>query len=164
MLDCRHRLPCKKLCRNWGHSGVFWFVWQTSQCWWGLLQLLLCQLCCPSCHLVVCQDLSKSWNVHIYIACLARLKKVLTLLLLTLCLSTYSLSPQTWSSLDPFSSSEKPDCKISWRKPKNTWFPLLQVHSDISPFGQSTSTPISIVTIDCNIASSSSKSSQPVSH
>ena len=31
MIDCWHRLPCRKLCRNWGHSSVFWIVWQVSQ-------------------------------------------------------------------------------------------------------------------------------------
>ena len=98
IIDRWHRLPCRKLCRNREHSGVFWIVWQASQHWWGPLHVLLCQLRRPSCHVVVRPDLSKSWSMHIYIVLLA-LKNVLSFLLLTLCLLTCSLAPQTWSSL-----------------------------------------------------------------
>ena len=107
------------------------------------------KFCCPSsCHLVVRQDLAKSWSMHICIVLLA-LKNVLSLLLLTLCLSTCSFAPQTLSSLYPFSSSEKPDGKKFLAQAQE--YLISSPASSQWHFAvRSTSAPISLP-IDCNI-------------
>ena len=71
MLDCWHRLPCRKLCRNQEHISVFWTNWQASQCWWGPLHVLLYHLQHPSCHvLVVCPYLCLQIKTVIFPWCI----------------------------------------------------------------------------------------------
>jgi hypothetical protein len=109
MSDHRHIWPCRKLCQIKGTAVCFeLLIWTASQRWWGLLHVS-CQLpWCPSCNLVVNQDLSKSSSTHIYVLMLV-LKDVLFFLLLTLCPLTWpwcSLASQIWSSCSSSPSSE----------------------------------------------------------
>jgi len=131
MLDCRHRLPCRKLCRNWGHSGVFWIVWQASQCWWVRF---MC--CCVNFGVILLSSccLSRFFQTVKYenIYCLACLENCLVLFVInTLSACWHALShhrPEVLFTL--FTLQRNPTVNILGASQS------MQVHSDISAFCQ----------------------------